>query len=277
MAQLAAMIQMENDAVNEAVGHRIDRLEEVQQQTNQRIKKVEDEVTKAGIQALDAHTTATKSHNATQQLAENVKRQENRTSELERRMNEMEKMTKEGATTSSGGPLDDLPRSQRQVVVAAGFPSESRRTDIVEALTHYLQARNIEFAEIYTNFRRTTIGEIRFNNPQAAQAFFQQQSSGGDSAQVDWDGAQLQLRFSLERSPKEAAAAAPILRAAWVLRTKFGVVASGEPQSGRVYGDDDLLLASRQGQTVALSEEGRRRAHTTQAAWEDALQAATTR
>lgn len=87
----------------------------------------------------------------------------------------------------------------------------------------------------------------------------------------------IQLRFSLERSPKEAAAAAPILRAAWVLRTKFGVAASGEPQSGRVYSDDDLLLASRQGQTVTLSEEGRRRACTTQAEWEEAMLAATTR
>lgn len=161
MAQLAAMMQTENDAIKEAVVRKMDKIEEVQLQANRRITKVEKEVIKVETLASDAYSLAKKTQNDAQKIAENAKQQENRTTELERRMNEVEKLTKQGTATTSGGFLDDVPRNQRRVVVVAGFPPESRPADVVEDLN----AKGIEFAEACTNFRRTTICKVRFDTP----------------------------------------------------------------------------------------------------------------
>lgn len=102
MAQLAAMIQTENDAVKEAVVRRMDKIEEVQLQASRRITKVEKEVVKVETLASDAYSLAKKTQNDTQKIAENAKQHENRTTELERRMNEVGKLTKEGTATTRG-------------------------------------------------------------------------------------------------------------------------------------------------------------------------------
>lgn len=171
MAQLAAMIQNENDTDKEAVGRRMDRMEEVQLQANRRIKKVENDMIKIETRANDAHILAKKNQNETQKLAENSTKHEGRTAELERRMNEVEKLAKEGVVTTSSGTADDLPRNQRRVIVVAGFLPESRRADIVEAVTQYLSDKGIKFSEVYTNFRRTTICKVRFASPYEAHFF----------------------------------------------------------------------------------------------------------
>lgn len=138
-------------------------------------------------------------------------------------------------------------------------------------------SKNITFAEIYTNFLRATICKVRFDTPQAAQDSLQRERNGGDAEPLQWKGAELRVRLSLERSPTEAAPTAPVLRAAWVPRAQYGVAAAGRPQRGRVYGEDGAVLATRQAQSMALTQEGLLRAGIFQPAWEEALLAAASR
>lgn len=64
-------------------------------------------------------------------------------------------------------------------------------------------------------------------------------------AYLHWDGTALRLRYSVERSPKEVAAAAPMLRAARVMLAKYSIAATGAPQSGREHCEAGELLAAR--------------------------------
>lgn len=60
------MIQLENDAVKEAMADRIEHVEEVQLQTNRRITKVEASVLKVATMTGDAYGMAKKAQAATQ-------------------------------------------------------------------------------------------------------------------------------------------------------------------------------------------------------------------
>lgn len=104
-------------------------------------------------------------------------------------------------------------------------------------------------------FRRTSSVKVRFNTAAAAQAFLQAARDRPESLDVQWGEASLRLRANVERSAAEAAVAAPVLRAARLLRGR-GLSAQEEVNNGRVYDADEEALAERQAGRMVLTARG---------------------
>lgn len=76
-----------------------------------------------------------------------------------------------------------------------------------------------------------------------------------DKLDIQWGQAPLRLRANVERSAAEAAAAAPILKAAWILRGR-GLTANAEVLSGNVYDAEENAFAERREGRVVLTARG---------------------
>lgn len=77
-------------------------------------------------------------------------------------------------------------------------------------------------------------------------AFLQAARDRPESLDVQWGETSLRLRANVERSAAEAAATAPVLRAAWLLRGR-GLSAQAEVNSGRVYDADGRMVLTARG------------------------------